>query len=50
MAGPRLALLGGYTALGVYSLTQDYVVADQATAVLLALYCAVATSAGGQSD
>jgi O-Antigen ligase len=43
----RFALLGGYSALVIYGLTQDYVVADQPTAALLAVYCAIVANGRG---
>jgi len=44
--GPGYVLLGGATALLLYSLSQTYVIADQATAVLFALFCATVVNDG----
>lgn len=42
------ALFGGFFALSLYSMSQSFVITDQATAVLLAVVCALAPWTGDQ--
>jgi hypothetical protein len=42
-------LLGGYSGLLLYSMTQTFVIADQATATLLAVFCALAVQSGAEN-
>lgn len=47
--GHGKVLLGGYTGLLLYSMTQTFVIADQATATLLAVFCALAVQSGAEN-
>jgi hypothetical protein len=44
--GPGKVLIGGTAALVVYSMSQTYVIADQVTALLLAVFCATLADGG----
>ena len=47
--GHGKVLLGGYSGLLLYSMTQTFVIADQATATLLAVFCALAVQSGAEN-
>lgn len=49
-SGSGKALLGGSTALLLYGMSQTFVIADQATAMLLAVFCGAVANDGDQYD